>query len=190
MNRTNTGANTDTEQILVDIFVMAIAFGIDLLLFKNMIGAGELPGLIIVVITFITINILANKGEYLYNVTLFNYLDRIHGKNLKSFILSSVITLLLLYLPVKTNRQSFRFYVIFLIIAYILGCVKMLIYRPFYDRIAKRDKPRTLFVGEKASFEKFRNFLDKTNIRLEPVGYVALNKAELDNSYIGCLENL
>ena len=47
MNRTNTGANTDTEQILVDIFVMAIAFGIDLLLFKNMIGAGELPGLII-----------------------------------------------------------------------------------------------------------------------------------------------
>ena len=76
MNRTNTGANTDTEQILVDIFVMAIAFGIDLLLFKNMIGAGELPGLIIVVITFITINILANKGEYLYNVTLFNYLDR------------------------------------------------------------------------------------------------------------------
>ncbi len=33
MNRTNTGANTDTEQILVDIFVMAIAFGIDLLLF-------------------------------------------------------------------------------------------------------------------------------------------------------------
>ena len=178
MNRTNTGANTDTEQILVDIFVMAIAFGIDLLLFKNMIGAGELPGLIIVVITFITINILANKGEYLYNVTLFNYLDRIHGKNLKSFILSSVITLLLLYLPVKTNRQSFRFYVIFLIIAYILGCVKMLIYRPFYDRIAKRDKPRTLFVGEKASFEKFRNFLDKTNIRLEPVGYVALNKAD------------
>ena len=78
MNRTNTGANTDTEQILVDIFVMAIAFGIDLLLFKNMIGAGELPGLIIVVITFITINILANKGEYLYNVTLFNYLDRIN----------------------------------------------------------------------------------------------------------------
>ena len=190
MNRTNTGANTDTEQILVDIFVMAIAFGIDLLLFKNMIGAGELPGLIIVVITFITINILANKGEYLYNVTLFNYLDRIHEKNLKSFILSSVITLLLLYLPVKTNRQSFRFYVIFLIIAYILGCVKMLIYRPFYDRIAKRDKPRTLFVGEKVSFEKFRDFLDKTNIRLEPVGYVALNKAELDHSYIGCLENL
>ena len=153
MNRTNTGANTDTEQILVDIFVMAIAFGIDLLLFKNMIGAGELPGLIIVVITFITINILANKGEYLYNVTLFNYLDRIHGKNLKSFILSSVITLLLLYLPVKTNRQSFRFYVIFLIIAYILGCVKMLIYRPFYDRIAKRDKPRTLFDDETAYFE-------------------------------------
>ena len=125
MNRTNTGANTDTEQILVDIFVMAIAFGIDLLLFKNMIGAGELPGLIIVVITFITINILANKGEYLDNVTLFNYLDRIHEKNLKSFILSSVITLLLLYLPIKTNRQSFRFYVIFLIIAYVLGCVKM-----------------------------------------------------------------
>lgn len=190
MNRTNTGANTDTEQILVDIFVMAIAFGIDLLLFKNMIGPGELPGLIIVVITFITINILANKGEYLYNVTLFNYLDRIHEKNLKSFILSSVITLLLLYLPIKTNRQSFRFYVIFLIIAYVLGCMKMLIYRPFYDRIAKRDKPRTLFVGEKASFEKFRDFLDKTNIRLEPVGYVALNKEELDNSYIGCLENL
>mgnify|MGYP006954263184 CR=1 FL=1 len=96
MNRTNTGANTDTEQILVDIFVMAIAFGIDLLLFKNMIGAGELPGLIIVVITFITINILANKGEYLYNVTLFNYLDRIHGKNLKSFILSSVIKVVFL----------------------------------------------------------------------------------------------
>lgn len=190
MNRTNTGANTDTEQILVDIFVLAIAFGIDFLFFRNMVNHDMLPGLIMVVVTFITINILANKGEYLYNVTLFNYLDRVHEKNLKSFILSAVITLLLLHFFVQKDRQAFRFYIIYLIIAYILGCVKMFIYRPFYDRLVKGDRPRTLFVGEKASFEKFRNFLDKTNIRLEPVGYVALNKEKMDNSYIGSLENL
>lgn len=190
MNRTNMGANTDTAHILVDIFVLALALGIDLLFFRSMLKPETLPGIIMLVITFVIINILANKGEYLYNVTLFNYLDRIHQKNLKSFIVASVITLLLLYFSGQMDRPSFQFYVIFLIIAYILDCIELLIYRPLYDRIAKGDQPRTLFVGEKASFEKFREFLDKTNIRLEPIGYVSMKSNETDSGYIGCLEEL
>lgn len=190
MNRTNMGANTDTAHILVDIFVLALALGIDLLFFRSMLKPEILPGIIMLVITFVIINILANKGEYLYNVTLFNYLDRIHQKNLKSFIVASVITLLLLYFSGQMDRPSFQFYVIFLIIAYILDCIELLIYRPLYDRIAKGDQPRTLFVGEKASFEKFREFLDKTNIRLEPIGYVSMKSNETDSGYIGCLEEL
>ncbi len=66
----------------------------------------------------------------------------------------------------------------------------MLIYRPFMTGLQRGISQEHFLLEKKRLLKKFRNFLDKTNIRLEPVGYVALNKAELDNSYIGCLENL
>lgn len=192
MNRTNTGANMDTEQILVDIFILAGAFALDMLFLGNLLSQETVLSMAILTAVFVIIYVLFNRAEYLYNVTLFNYLDRIHGKILKSFIMSSAVTLLILFFVADTDAAAMRFYYIYLIIAYVLVCVKLLIYRPISRRIHKKHTPRTAYVGKIGSFNKFRGFLEKTNIRLEEVGFIAMTKeeAETDSQFIGYLDEL
>ena len=118
MNRTNVGANTNTVQILLDIFILLFALGINILLFGTKLGSDELSGFIILAGVFILIYMLSNKEAYLYNVTLFYYLDRVHRKITKSFLIAMVATGVLVNY-VMESEQGKRFYLTFLIVSYI-----------------------------------------------------------------------
>ena len=192
MNRTNSGANTDTEQILLDILLLICSFGIDKLIFGWDINGKTLLSLVVLTAVFILIYILSNKEEYLYNITLFWYLDRIHRKITKSFLISTVATSAVMFCVLDVGKEERRFYFIFLIIAYVLLCTKMLLYRSFSIRLHKKTIPRTVFVGKIGSFNKFTYFLNKTNIQMNVLGYVAMTGLEVntDERYIGCLRDL
>lgn len=192
MNRTNSGANTDTEQILLDIFLLLCSFGIDKLIFGWDVNGKTLLSLVVLIAVFILIYILSNKEEYLYNVTLFWYLDRIHRKITKSFLIGTVATSAVMYCVLDVGKEERRFYFIFLIISYVLLCAKIFFYRGLSYKMHKRTIPRTVFVGKIGSFNKFTYFLDKTNIQMNVVGYVATTGMEVatDERYIGCLRDL
>lgn len=192
MNRTNAGANTDTEQILLDIFLLICSYGISAIIFGQFLDEHSLLRLTVLTLIFILIYILSNKEEYLYNVTLFYYLDRIHRKITKSFLLAAIATSAVMYCVGDMQKEERNFYFIFLIVAYVLICIKMFTYRSFSQRIHKKNLPRTVFVGKIGSFNKFRYFLDKTSIQLRVVGYVAMTKEEVstDERYIGSLDEL
>ena len=192
MNRTNSGANTDTEQILLDILLLVCSFGTDKLFLGWDIDGKTLLSLVVLTAVFILIYILSNKEEYLYNITLFWYLDRIHRKITKSFLISTVATSAVMFCVLDVGREERRFYFIFLIISYILLCAKMLLYRSLSIRLHKKTIPRTVFVGKIGSFNKFTYFLNKTNIQMNVLGYVAMTGMEVntDERYIGCLRDL
>ena len=192
MNRTNSGANTDTEQILLDIFLLACSFGITKLFFGWNINGKSLLSLGVLITVFTLIYILSNKEEYLYNITLFWYLDRIHRKVTKSFLISTVATSAVMFCVLDVGKEERRFYFTFLIISYILLCAKMLLYRSLSIRLHKKTIPRTVFVGKIGSFNKFTYFLNKTNIQMNVLGYVAMTGMEVntDERYIGCLRDL
>ena len=193
MNRTNVGANTNTVQILLDIFILLFALGINILLFGTKLGSDELSGFIILAGVFILIYMLSNKEAYLYNVTLFYYLDRVHRKITKSFLIAMVATGVLVNY-VMESEQGKRFYLTFLIVSYIFICIKMFFNMPITRMVQRNSMPRTAFVGKKAVFNKFRYFLSKTSIQLIDVGYIAMSREEYENAaegeYIGCLEDL
>ncbi len=158
MNRTNSGANTDTEQILLDIFLLVCSFGTDKLFLGWDIDGKTLLSLVVLTAVFILIYILSNKEEYLYNITLFWYLDRIHRKITKSFLISTVATSAIMFCVLDVGKEERRFYFTFLIISYILLCAKMLLYRSLSHRLHKKSIPRTVFVGKIGSFNKFTYF--------------------------------
>ena len=192
MNRTNSGANTDTEQMLIDTFILIISFGLDMLFFGSRLSQHMVISMAVLMLVFILVFILSNKGEYLYNVTLFYYLDRIHRKITKSFLIATIVTSAVMYCVTDVTEQDRKFYFIFLIIGYVLICIKMVLYRPLSRRFHKKSTPRTVFVGKIGAFNKFRYFLDKTNIRLDAIGYVAMTPEEAaeDERYIGHLGEL
>ncbi len=193
MNRTNAGANTNTLQILLDVLILAVAYGVDMLFFGKYIQQEQHILFFVLFAVFTLIYVLSNKEAYLYNVTLFYYLDRIHRKITKSFLIATIATSALMYF-VAGAEQSKKFYIIFLIIAYGLVCIKMFIAKPLMRRIQKGTIPRTAFVGKVGEFNKFRYFLDKTSIQISPVGYIAMRQEDIkiapQNAYLGCLEDL
>lgn len=193
MNRTNAGANTNTLQILLDILIMICAFGLTWLFCGRSLSREELTGFAILVGMFTLIFLLSNKEEYLYNVTLFYYLDRIHKKITKSFLIAMIATSALMNYVTDVEKGR-KFYFVYLIVAYCLVCVKMFFNKPINRLMQKGYSPRTAFVGKKDAFNKFRYFLDKTSIQIEPVGFIAMQAEELkysrEEEYIGCLENL
>ncbi len=193
MNRTNSGANTNTLQILMDIILLVCAFVADIFCFGKYIKAEEFYQYGILAAVFILIYVLSNKEQYLYNVTMFYYLDRVHKKITKSFLMGTVATAAMMgFMPITVPGR--KFYFIFLISGYIVVCLKMFLLRPYMGSRIGKNAPRTAFVGRVGQFNKFRYFLDKTSIQINPLGYIAMAKEDLEQAeegtYLGCLDDL
>lgn len=198
MNRSNTGANKDTAHIVRDALALLAAYGAAVLFTGREWNLRTFFGMTGLVAVFILLYLLENGEQYLYNVTLFGYPDRIQRRRTRSFLVATMATAILL--PFITEDQ--RGYFLFLIFAYSLESVKLLQNGEKQGNRVGNCKdhgelPRTAFVGRRAQYNKFRYFLKKTRIRMELVGYIAVSGEELAQipagdagEYLGSLEEL
>lgn len=193
MNKTNTGANTNVLDMLLDMFVLLMAYGLDVIIVGRGVQMDTFVSLSIYIAIFGLIFLLSNKEEYLYNITLFYYLDRIHRKITKSFFIATMPTAIAVYFVINTEEAR-RFYISFLFLAYVFICIKMFFARTIMNLLLRERSPRTVFVGKIGQFNKFSYFLKKTNIHMQFLGYIAMTKEEYKDgkvsSYIGCLDDL
>ncbi len=193
MNRSNSGANTNTRQVILDTLLVAAAYGLNILVCWGYWNRESIIGFTAVALVFTMVYLLANKEGYLYNVTMFYYLDRVHRKVTRSFFLAAVASAVTMYY-VDHSYAGRRLYVMFLVITYVIICLKIFLYKPFMARARSKRAPRTAFVGKYGSFNKFDYFMEKTSIHIDVLGYIAMHKEDLEGSegyhYIGCLENL
>ena len=192
LNKTNSGANTNTTQILLDIFVLVCAFGITFLIRGQRLDDQTQLRLEVLTGVFLLLYLLSNKEGYLYNVTMFYYLDRVHRKITKSFVVAMLVTGILLQF-VAPGQEAREFFIIYLIMAYLLISIKMFFGKPLIRMLEEGRAPRTAYVGKKREFNKFSYFLDKTSIPVKMVGYIAMKRDEYEadkEEYLGCLEEL
>ena len=192
LNKTNSGANTNTTQILLDIFVLVCAFGITFLIRGQRLDDQTQLRLEVLTGVFLLLYLLSNKEGYLYNVTMFYYLDRVHRKITKSFVVAMLVTGILLQF-VAPGQEAREFFIIYLIMAYLLISIKMIFGKPLIRMLEEGRAPRTAYVGKKREFNKFSYFLDKTSIPVKMVGYIAMKRDEYEadkEEYLGCLEEL
>ena len=198
MNRSNTGANKDTAHIVRDALALLASYGVAVLFTGKEWDLRTFLGMTGLTAVFILLYLLENGEQYLYNVTLFGYPDRIQRCRTRSFLVATAATAILL--PFITEDQSCYF--LFLIFAYSLESVKLLQHSEKQgNRVRNRkdhgELPRTAFVGRRAQYNKFRYFLKKTRIRMELIGYIAVSGEELAQipegdagEYLGSLEEL
>ena len=195
MNRSNTSANKDIGHIVKDMLRLLVAYGVAVLFMGRAWSLRTLGGMTGLAAIFVLLYVLGKEEQYLYNVTLFGYPDRIQRRRTGSFLVATAATVVLL--PYITEDQ--RGYFLFLILAYSLESVPLLRHgRCCRDMERNRGEvPRTAFVGRRAQYNKFRYFLKKTSIPLELVGYIAASAQELAQisegdagEYLGSLEDL
>lgn len=192
MNKSNAGANTNTVQMLLDVLILVCAFGMAFCIQGYKMEDRVTLAMMALVAVFILIYLLSNKEEYLYNVTMFYYLDRVQRRITKSFLIATIATAALMSF-IASGEEARKFYLVFLIIAYVLASVKMFFFKPINKLVTGENAPRTAFVGKRGQFNKFRYFLEKTSIRVNPIGYIAMRREDLEGEekeYLGCLEDL
>ena len=193
MNRKNLGASTNILQALLDVFVIIASLGISLLIFKGKLLPETQLGFVFLIINFGVIFIVSNRAGYLYNVTMFCYLDRMLRKNTLSFLVAAVPTAMLVYRICPRWWEAMDFYFRYLGICYGLLILKTLFYRPIMHLQHRQYIPRIAFVGDKDKFSVFHTYLDKTSIPHKNVGYIAKNRQIYENdrdNYLGSAENL
>ena len=192
MNKSNAGANTNTVQMLLDVLILVCAFGMAFCIQGYKMEDRVTLAMMALVAVFILIYLLSNEEEYLYNVTMFYYLDRVQRRITKSFLIATIATAALMSF-IASGEEARKFYLVFLIIAYVLANVKMFFFKPINKLVTGENAPRTAFVGKRGQFNKFRYFLEKTSIRVNPIGYIAMRREDLEGEekeYLGCLEDL
>ena len=133
MNRSNTSANKDIGHIVKDMLRLLTAYGVAVLFMGRAWSLRTLGGMTGLAAIFVLLYVLGKEEQYLYNVTLFGYPDRIQRRRTGSFLVATAATVVLL--PYITEDQ--RGYFLFLILAYSLesDTVKAADYAPFLEAI-------------------------------------------------------
>lgn len=188
MNKSNVGANTNSIQIIADIFVGAFAYLLASWASGGIVGEQIWVKYFILYVVFMFIYILSNKEERVYNITTFYYTDRIFKRLSKSFLTAVFITSAMMFY-VGQAAVSRKFYLFFLIFSYSLLAIHTFTFRMFYSFFDKKDLPRVLWIGKVGEFDKLRYFMNKTSIRVNTVGYVSMEKQDTEGC-IGMIDEL
>jgi hypothetical protein len=110
MNRSNIRANTNCFQMILDACIFAISFVGDVLWLGRGMSVKSLGNMLILAGIFAIIFLLSNKEQYLYNVTMFYYIDRVQRKILKSFIRAFIATsAAIVFMPQMWNNRMVFF---------------------------------------------------------------------------------
>lgn len=188
MNKSNIGASTNFIQIILDIFVSAVAFVIVYFIVYDKVYSEEISKCFVLYVVFMFVYILTNKDSRVYNVTSFFYTDRIFKHVTKSFILSSLVVASLLFYVANSEFDKL-FFSTFMGVAYVLLLLDTFIFRYIHKSKMMSFFPRTAYVGEISQFDKFNYFMKKTNIGINFIGYIRVEHKSNDN-YLGNIRDL
>lgn len=141
---------------------------------------------LVLCICFNLICIFLNKGQTLYNIYIFFYMDRIIKYVTRSFLFSTAIVTTLLFYVGKAEVEL-RFYIVFLVCEYILLLVSAYTGRLIMKKIQKHC-PRTILMGDMNIYKKFISFVNKSNLNLNIIGCVSLNGEK--DGYLGSVDEL
>ncbi|MBQ5735671.1 MAG: sugar transferase [Lachnospiraceae bacterium] len=190
MNKTNVNATTNTGHILLDILVGACAFLISLVLGGGIGDSVANLQSAIVYGVFILIYILSNKEERIYNITTFFYIDRMVKRTARSFAIAAVSTLALLNFVGGNAEKRTQCFIIFLVIGYIALLADTFIVRILGKFSKNQYIARTILAGNREDFDKFIYFVNKTNIKMNILGYITYDKDYDTARYLGNVDDL
>ncbi len=191
MNRSNNGASFDVIHVIMDICVHVISAIVAL----NIWGEGlytteQWKAFATIYLVALLVFLLMNRSLYIYNSTIFFYLDRI----IKRETLSISVAMLcagFLFANVSSLEIKPAFFFGLCGVTYVVLILEILFFERIIDRIIMRKHiPRVLYVGSKDSYNKFRYFLQKTSIIVNEIGYISIEDDDNSIEYIGKLSDL
>ena len=188
MGRYNKGASTNLVYIVCDCIFGLLAFIVSAGITGDLFSENVYK-YILVALAFMLIYILSNKESRIYNITTFFYADRVLRLLSRSFLIATGVTSTLLFYVGRSDING-KFYVIFLCVIYVFMVISAMVMRHF---IKKNQilAPRTLMIGGIEHYERFLNYLNKSNTEANIIGFVSIKEEDRGKEdYIGAIEDL
>lgn len=186
MNKSNRGAMTNLRHILYDVIGNLTVYVICHAIFIFGVGRTDISMIntFLAATLYTVIYILVCKSQQLYDVTRFYYPDRVVRNVLCGCVIATAITTAMFYFAGRA-MQNRSFYLLY----FLLSAVEMLIsaYWSFTYTRRKAGSTKTLMIGDKKCFEQFNQYIRKTNVPFNAVGYVHLS-GEKREGYLGSAE--
>lgn len=184
MNKYNKSVSTNIFYVAVDIFFTALYFCV---LYYLTLPKGDYNQYLCIYLSFLIIYILSNFTLHLYDTTMFFYIDRVLRIISTSFLISLAIIYALCYGAGNTSI-TMEYFVSFLISFYLAILTSTFITR-IVIKHTKMLAPRTLLVGSLKHFTKFNDFLEKSNLDCNIIGYISVSD-DCTDKYLGSISNL
>ncbi len=191
MNRSNSGASFDVVHVIMDVCVHVISAIIALQIWGDgLYTRDQWKAFATIYLIALLIFLLMNRALYIYNTTIFFYIDRIIKRETLS-ILVAMLCAGLLFANVSGLDVDPSLFFGLCGVTYVVLILEILFFERILDRIITRKHiPRVLYVGSKDSYNKFRYFLQKTSIIINEIGYISIEDNDNSIEYIGKLSDL
>ena len=154
MNKKNRGANTNIIQMILDILCLILAYILARWHMSGKLAGEDSTRSLVITFIFIIAYLSANKEARIYNVTLFFYFDRFLKIVTRSWIVSLITTVMIMFF-FEQGKPVREFYLTFLILSYIFILINVIFSRLLQMMMTNYNAPRAGFVGAFEDYEKF-----------------------------------
>lgn len=175
MNRSNKFVFFKVYHFMADIICLAIAYYLSYILTSSYTELNGIKGYSWILVIYIPIWVFAMSVRGMYDTTTFTYYDRIFKSVLISTAFSSLIVIAL-----KSSIKGTMYNGLLFLIFFMISILAMLIERYFILYVIKlpnsKNKKQVMFIGYSSMYEKFNNFINKTDIKAEVANSIVLKE--------------
>lgn len=175
MNSANKFVFFKVYHFMADIICLAIAYYISYLVTSSYTQLNGIKGYSWILVIYIPIWVFAMSFRGMYDTTTFTYYDRIF----KSVLISTLFSSLIIF-ALKSSIKDSMYNGLLFQFFFMISILAMLIERYFILYVIKfpmgKNKKQVMFVGFSSMYEKFNNYINKTEIKIEVSGCIPLKE--------------
>ena len=173
MNTSNKLVFFNIYHLLADIISLLISYYISYILTSQFISTNSIKEYFWIVVIYIPIWIFIMSVNGMYDSTTFTYYDRIFKSILFSTLFSSLLVAAIRSSIKETMYNALLFFIFFLISLIIMLIERYTLLYVIKNPNNKHTK-QVMFVGVPSMYEKFSNFIKKTDIRVNVSSCISL----------------
>lgn len=180
MKKNNNLVFVTLVQFFCDIFTMIYSFVIAYFISTNFTKLDDLQSYYWILIIFIPTMLLCMNNLEMYNSSKVNSNKRIFRNITFSFLLSSGTLAALIYL-MKIKHLSRLYFFLFIFISFAILFFQRYIYNYLSKRYLSPKKTKSIIIGCNDFIYKANNFIQKTNLNIDNIGYINFKTSEDDD---------
>ncbi len=185
MHKLNKQAYTDVLQLLLDLFFLLISYFVSYFIASNFTRLLDIKEYLWILLVFIPVWMFSMASLGMYDITTFCYIDRIIRNSLFATFISSLFLSSMIFF-IKETMFSRALFIIYVVCTFTLLLSERLLYRLYIKKGSRNTNRaiRVIIVGSPRVARQFTNYIQKTNLNFNIIGYVRVDSKEVKSENV------